>query len=131
MSETANVYTAEAAFRDKATDFPERHFESVTDIQRYADAILAMMDYPEACRVEVVKDMPWAQYHGPQRLILIPDNDWGKRESVVLHELAHHCAGLSGHGPQWRVTYVDMVRRFMGSNAEGILKKEFWKRGLE
>lgn len=51
---------------------------------------------------------------------------WARRKSVILHELAHHYAGL-GHGHDWRFceVYLDLVRHFLGQTEHDRLKESF------
>ena len=51
---------------------------------------------------------------------------WARQPIVVLHEIAHHLAGLS-HGHDWRFCQVmlDLVRHFMGREAHDALKASF------
>lgn len=51
---------------------------------------------------------------------------WARQEFVIIHEVAHHVAGLS-HGHDWRFCEVelDLVRHFMGKEAHDKLKASF------
>jgi len=53
---------------------------------------------------------------------------WGRQEFVVIHEVAHHLAGLHNKH-NWRFCQVelDLVRHFMGKEAHDSLKAEFKK----
>ena len=44
-------------------------------------------------------------------------SDWALRESVVLHELAHHLLGAPGHGPDYVAVLVDLWRIVFGDEA--------------
>lgn len=64
----------------------------------------------------------WQHHYGP----VVSLGVWGRRRSVILHELAHHFAGLS-HQHDWRFceVYLDLVRHFLGQAAHDRLKAEF------
>lgn len=49
-----------------------------------------------------------------------------RNKVVLLHELAHHFAGLH-HGHDWKFAsvYLDLVKHFLGADAHSILKSGF------
>lgn len=140
------VYTAEQQFRSllqtpgtlieiAGSTFvipDEKKFGRVEDIQRYVDAVLAHVGHEEPVKVRDRKGHTKATYNYGRRTIAIPDNIWALRETVVLHELAHHIAGLdeTGHGAEFRSIFTDLVERVMGPEARFLLQHEFFSRGL-
>lgn len=61
-------------------------------------------------------------YHGP----VVSLGVWGRRRSVILHELAHHFAGLHvRHNWQFVAVYLDLVRHFLGQQAHDEFKASF------
>lgn len=69
----------------------------------------------------------WGEYerfYGPQITLGV----WARRESVILHEIAHHLVGF-GHGHDWAFceVYLDLVRHFMGKEAHALLKESYRK----
>ncbi len=61
---------------------------------------------------------------GTGRVIKLPL--WGRTRPVILHELAHHLAGLEAkHGPDFARAYLDLVRRWIGRDAAARLRAEY------
>lgn len=51
--------------------------------------------------------------------------------ALVLHELAHHAAGLKqGHGWPFCKAYLDLVRRFLGADAHAKLRESMRSHGV-
>lgn len=90
---------------------------TVADCQRYVDAIVGSDWWTARCRrTRIVVDdgrgrrYAWARWDGK---IVLPR--WARTEETILHELAHHLAGLdANHGPRYRGAHVALVRRFRG-----------------
>ena len=71
-------------------------------------------------------------FHGE---IAIPSNElWAMRESVVLHEVAHHvCVHENGgieHGPAFASVMLVLVREHMGHEAELLLRTGYSAAGV-
>ena len=51
---------------------------------------------------------------------------WARQPFIVIHEVAHHLAGL-GHGHDWRFAEVmlDLTRHFLGAEAGAQLKAAY------
>lgn len=116
----------------------ERRFGSVESIQAYVDAALqtpAVRDrWPERsmlrCRVRRRRGPAEAHYEFAGAVIAVPTGmtdrngtAWAMRESVVLHEVAHHLLGEaeSFHGSAFREAMLDLVERMMGPELRLLL----------
>jgi putative metallohydrolase (TIGR04338 family) len=58
---------------------------------------------------------------------------WAARESVLLHELAHHLGGsVDGdwHGPAYRRTMVELVAIVLGEAAALLLRAGYEESGV-
>ncbi len=53
---------------------------------------------------------------------------WSRTKPVILHEIAHHAAGL-GHKHDWKfaAALLDLVRHFLGAEQASILKASYRK----
>jgi hypothetical protein len=54
-----------------------------------------------------------------------PRGRWALTRSVVLHELAHHLAGVPGHGSSFRTTLVALYARHISPGAAALLRHLF------
>ena len=108
----------------------ERKFGRVEDIQSYVDKVLDYVGHPVPVTIRERKGHTYAHYDHGSLTIAVPDNLWALRESVVLHELAHHMSPETGHGPAFRSTFTDLVEQVMGPEARFLLQHEFFMRGL-
>ena len=94
---------------------PAPILKSVADCQRYVDRIVGSDWWSSRSAIRRVpvddgrgRRGAWARWDGK---IVLPR--WARTESTILHELAHHLAGLdANHGPKWRAAYVALTRRF-------------------
>lgn len=89
--------------------------ESVADVQRYVDAIIESDWWTTRSSTSriVVKDgrrrrsacATWGEIRMPR---------WSRTPETILHELAHHLAGIADHGHDgyWKAAYVALARRF-------------------
>lgn len=113
----------------------------VVPVQRRFGAIGAVRGYVEGvCRgvgistpsVRVRRGHTRAHYESASATIAIPGLDgsmagtWAARESVVLHEIAHHWAhieyGCLTHGAHFRGAMVDLVTCALGHEAALLLR---------
>lgn len=130
------VYAAESAYvqwlEPADTLIDEHRFDSVRDIQSYVDETLLQVGCVDPCRVRPGKGNEMAMYHSREKAIVIPESAWALRESVVLHELAHHLVGASrGHGLAFRSAHVNLVETVLGHEASKLLQYEYFQRGLK
>ena len=59
---------------------------------------------------------------------------WALRETVLLHELAHHAAfhrdGVTDHGPSYTSRMLELVGQALGAEAALALRVEYGERGV-
>lgn len=111
----------------------ERKFASIESIQAYVDKVLALPEVIEAypnlppCGVRARKGDSQAHYSPSKREIAIPDElgSWALRETVVLHELAHHLAYLDGHGARFRRAEIFLYGLCMSPEV-GLAQQVLW-----
>ena len=79
-----------------------------------------------------------AHYEPAEAVIAIPiDTSWAARESVVLHELAHHVVmctlGTDGmaHGAEFTSTMCTLVECVLGPESALILRTSYAELGLD
>lgn len=136
----ARVYKAEhcfAALLDKSAENPqifmagstlvlppEAKFSTPATVQAYVDRALnnaAVIDRYGSSRVTVRKRIGAHSAHYKLGEIAVPDAKWALRETVILHELAHHFSG-DGHGPQFVGAYLELIGAAMGVQAQLVLR---------
>lgn len=121
-------------------DLPQqRRFADVASVQAYVDSVLALpavrAAYPGAGPVHVRErgGQGRAHYEPDSATIAIPLRTlWAGRESVVLHEVAHHLAcgqgvpvergGRRWHGPEYRAAMCAVVAAALGEPAALLLR---------
>ncbi len=54
-----------------------------------------------------------------------PRGQWALSRAVVLHEVAHHLAGVAGHGREFRAALVHLYDRRLGAGARALLAHLF------
>lgn len=89
----------------------EVKFGRVEDIQPYVEKVLAFLGGDRA-PVRVVKARKGTTRSSMSRdgVMTIADTAYGRRESSVLHELAHHLSpDDDGHGPRFRAVFVSLL----------------------
>jgi putative metallohydrolase (TIGR04338 family) len=123
-------------FYGSRIDLPvQKRFGDLVAVQRYADAVLTQPEihaaYPAAGPVCVREraGQRKAHYEPEGAVIAIPMGErWAARESVVLHEVAHHCAcsvdATNGvrHGVLFRSTMLTLVAATLGEAAALLLR---------
>lgn len=123
----------------------ERKFGDVNSIQPYVDKVLAfgpVAALPGASRPVQVRERRGAtkaHYEYASATIAIPpyqlgtraQQGWALRETVVLHELAHHLAGPVGHGPEFTAMLVYLVEHVIAPEAAHLLRVALWERGAK
>jgi putative metallohydrolase (TIGR04338 family) len=132
------VYDAERVFNNGVGVIM---FRSLDDIQKFVDKIVASDWWKDRCDVEAVrvflgrkdsgtaKSYPrFASWRGIVQtvpFITIPPT-WAATDIVVIHELAHTCAGLKErHGPVFARCYLDMLATFSSRSNALKLQKSF------
>ena len=101
-------------------------FADIATIQRYVDFVLGLPELrsfdPAPVRIRERKGGTRAHYS--DGVIAVPvQKVWSGRESVVLHELAHHLAWQTDttHGAQFRSTMMALVRAAQSAESSLIL----------
>jgi putative metallohydrolase (TIGR04338 family) len=131
----ARVY--EAAVPD------DRKFGDIDAVQRYVDAVLALDRVRRAAperaalpvRVRARAGAAKAVYEAATHTIAVPPHRvggrWAMRELVVLHEIAHHLAPGTGHGPPFVTTLLQLVEDLVGPEAGFLLRSALLDAGVE
>lgn len=105
---------------------PEVRFGALPAIQSFVDAVLAEPQtaarYPGRGPVAVLSRRGYRAATYSAGEIHIPAADprgrWALSRAVVLHEVAHHLAGVPGHGPRFRSALVHLYELHLGAAAE-------------
>lgn len=112
----------------------ELRFGSLEDAQRYADQHAQGLP---PVRLRPRKGQTAAHYAPPDDIALpLPPygEPWALRESVLLHELAHHVAfhthGSADHGPSYTACMLDLVARALGEEAAFALRVDYGEHGV-
>jgi putative metallohydrolase (TIGR04338 family) len=118
----------------------ELHFGTLEAAQEYAQR--ALPAYPPV-RLRVRKGPRQAHWEPPGVIALpVPEHGqpWALKESVLLHELAHHVAfhkiqalhssGATDHGPTYRACMLDLVEQQLGPEAALALRVSYGEAGL-
>jgi putative metallohydrolase (TIGR04338 family) len=139
-AQRARCYRAEEAVRDQL-ERGGRRFGSVADMEAYVEALRHAAWFAAACG-GVAPAIRVGAGSGSRRARATYRMDTGaqaiqvpraaRRESVLLHELAH-CAvvarcglhGAAAHGWQWAATYLQLVERRLGPSPAAALRDAF------
>lgn len=108
------------------------HFGTLEAMQRYADAVLGhpatTSRYPGRGGVAVVPKRGFrsASYSGGVVHVPIADRRgrWALRDTVLLHEVAHHLAPGDGHGPAFRAALVHLYDTQLGHGPAQLLRRQ-------
>lgn len=151
VNETPRAYAAECELREQletpavtlhgctVTVPVERRFAELADVQRYVDLVLALnwvrARYPRAAEsitVERSKKINIADC-GSGVMRVNPDHSrWAMRETVILHEVAHHLAPLgSAHDVEFRTTYLHLLEELVGPEAAFLMRSNYTDQGLK
>lgn len=124
----------------------QRRFGDVVSVQAYVDAVLAhpkvRAAYSSAgtVRVRTTRSRMRAHYLPVEVVIELPSELWAGRESVVLHEVAHHLACSRGipserssvrwHGAEFRAAMDVVVTAMLGEAAALLLRAGYDAAGV-
>lgn len=124
----------------------QRRFGDIDSIRSYVEAVLGLpfvaSAYPGAGAVTVREraGQGRAHYELHSRTIAIPvQSSWAARESVVLHEVAHHlaCSLVSGdparrewHGLAFRQAMCALAQEVLSVEAALLLRAGYEESGL-
>jgi putative metallohydrolase (TIGR04338 family) len=110
----------------------ELRFGTLKAAQAYADT---WADVP--VRLRERKGQGQAHWEAPDVIALpLPQygEPWALRESVLLHELAHHRAfhrhAVVDHGPSYVACMLELVAQALGEQAAFVLRVEYAEVGL-
>ena len=153
----SRVYSAEDQFsslldRGGVIDFfgsriqvePQRRFGEIESVRGYVDRVTHMIasDYPQyrgidPPRIRARKGATKAHYEYATKTIALPVADqWALRESVILHEYAHHLTsfeqsqGLAAHGPEFTAAMLALVDSILGESAALLLRTGYQEAGV-
>lgn len=91
----------------------DRKFATVSDVDRYLDALWQMSwvkEYGKARpAVRRRRGVTKAHYEFGRNVIAVPQDRWALNEMVVLHEVAHGLCGEFGHGQRFRRVFADLA----------------------
>jgi len=122
----------------------ERRFGALEAAGGYAERVLALPEVVEA--VGAVPPPAWRLRRGataahwePPGTIAVPvpphGEPWALRETVVLHELAHHVAAAGGravaHGPPFPALVLLLVAAALGEEAAFALRVDYGSERVE
>lgn len=111
-------------------DIPmQLRFGDLTSMQSYVDALV-----PDPPRVRIRKGQTRAHYEPEDCVIAIPmESTWAARESVLLHELAHHLAHIHNnhvqHGALFTGHMLQLVEAQLGEPAALVLRAGYHESG--
>lgn len=125
----------------------QRRFGDIASVRRYVDAVMSLPfvtdEYPAAGGVTVRErsGQQRAHYEVSSQTIAIPiRTTWAARESVVLHEIAHHLTcSLSStssgprrdwHGLTFRQAMCGLAQAVLGVEAALLLRAGYEESGL-
>lgn len=124
----------------------QRRFGDIDSIRRYVEAVVALpavvARYPAVGPVTVREraGQSKAHYEAQTSTIAIPmKSTWAARESVILHEVAHHLVGSSKqststrhqwHGVGFRQAMCLLAQAVLGSEAALLLRAGYEEAGL-
>lgn len=128
----------------------ERRFGDVASIEPYLAKVLAFAPVarlPRACIPVTVRERRgitrahYQRHTGPngRGTIAIPpyrlgtraQQGWALRETLVLHELAHHLSPRDGHGPDFVAHELYLIEHVIGPEAAHLLRVAFYENGVQ
>jgi putative metallohydrolase (TIGR04338 family) len=126
-------------FHGSSIEVPvQRRFGELSAITTYVEwvtelpCVVERFGPIEPVAVRARKGQAKAHYEPAEQVIAIPlDTNWAARESVVLHELAHHIVmsrdGAEGpaHGAAFTVTMCALVECVLGPEAALMLRTSY------
>jgi putative metallohydrolase (TIGR04338 family) len=117
----------------------QRRFGDLASVRRYVDGVLGLTAVverwasgPVAVRERAGQSK--AHYEPHTQTIAVPMKAlWAARESVILHEIAHHLRGPAEedwHGAGFRLTMVELVGMVLGDAAALLLRAGYEESGV-
>lgn len=124
-------------FGSSLTLTPQRSFDDLAGVQTYLEAMCTRLNEQgwqvTTPGVRARKGNFAAHYDRAAAVIAVPiAAQWAMRESVLLHEFAHHVRPGADpiHGPQFRQAMLDIVRIVLGHEAALLLDSAYRGVGL-
>lgn len=120
----------------------ERRFGDLESVRRYVDGVLALPSlvsaFPDLLPIHVRerRGQTKAHYEVDGNVIAVPlIQTWALRESVILHEIAHHLASSVNppgdwHGASFRSAMCSLVGIVLGDEAALLLRSGYEGAGL-
>ena len=108
---------------------PQLRFGSLEAMESY---VAQLVDRHTTSAVRVRHRRGRAKAHYVDGVIAIPaDANWACRQSVLLHEFAHHLAGAEhGHDRRFRSVMISLVDGELGPEAALLLRAGYQAQGL-
>jgi putative metallohydrolase (TIGR04338 family) len=113
----------------------ELRFGTLDAAQAYADAALPVGTPP--VRLRERRGLGQAHWEAPDVVALpVPayGEPWALRQTVLLHELAHHVdfhsTGSAGHGPSYVAAMLRLVAQELGEHAAFALRVDYAEAGV-
>lgn len=135
-------------FFGSTLDVPvQKRFGDLESVERYIEGVFASVRQSPPLQgittpqVRERKGHTKAHYESVSRTIAVPlsgaRSQWALRESVILHECAHHLAGFvaqgqmqAPHGPEFAACMLYLVRTVLGEQAELLLRTGYHEAGI-
>lgn len=123
----------------------ERRFGDVDSVSPYLDKVLAFAPVARLPRAGVPvtvrerRGITQAHYERDTSTIAIPpyrlgsraQQGWALRETLVLHELAHHLCADDGHGPAFVAHELYLIEHVIGVEAAHVLRVAFYEHNVK
>lgn len=108
----------------------ERRFADLDSIRRYVESVMKLptvdRQWPDVSTPVIRERKGQRSAHYVDGVIAVPMIErWAARETVILHELAHHCVAKTAkaaHDHIFQAAYVSLVDAVIGSEAALILR---------
>lgn len=123
-------------------DIPiQRRFGDIDSVRAYVESVIGLMKdtYPNLSppHIRARRGSTRAHYEFDTHTIAIPVSDqWALRETVVLHECAHHLTMLKcgsqvpSHGSEFVNSMLELVSRILGEGPALLLRTGYQELGV-
>ena len=136
-SQRGKVYAAENVWRHALLtepNWPEPQYRTVSEVQARVDEILRRAYIQKRYGNRIARGVRVTDGRGSRSARAMTDWGgksismpvWSRKDSVIIHELCHHFAGLHAkHSWQFAAIMLDTVRHLMGKEAALALKAQY------